>query len=428
MYTKAVQPCIMLADILMNDHCNRRHFLGTSLASALPASRPLQGANDRIGIGLIGCGARLTNALLKEIIQFKQDCNAEVRAVCDVWKQRREKAASTVKQAFGSEPRQTGNYLDVLSMKDIDAVVIAAPDHQHCRMLAAAVKAGKDAYIEKPLAMDMKELVMAVDAVKKSGRIVQVGTQIRSYPHSVAARDFVQGGGLGKILKVEQSRNAYEPYWRPRGRLEVSESDVDWKAFLMHHKHRPWDAEQFTAWYGHREFSRGPHTGLGAHFFDLVHFVTGAKFPVRATALGGVHRWKENRRDAPDSIEVVLEYPEGFLVRYSTVFGTGDCNYFKFIGTRGTIDAQRWSWTDPWTVTGQGSGEKDRIAAGTRLPEASSTPHMKNWLECVRSRKTPNASIDAGYQHAVVCIMADEAFLRGKRMVYDPAKRLIREG
>jgi predicted dehydrogenase len=137
----------------------------------------------------------------------------------------------------------TLSWQDVLARKDIDAVIIATPDHQHCTQLAAAARAGKDAYIEKPMAMNMKELIMAVDAVKKYNRVVQVGTQIRSLPSSVAARKFVAAGGLGKIIKVEQSRNAWKPYWHGYADPSLKESDVDWKAFLMHVKPRPFDAD-----------------------------------------------------------------------------------------------------------------------------------------------------------------------------------------
>jgi predicted dehydrogenase len=274
--------------------------------------------------------------------------------------------------------------------------------------------------------MEMKELVEAVDAVKRSDRVVQVGTQVRSWPASAAGRAFAASGGLGKILKVEQSRNGYTPYWHRLGARTVAEADVDWKAFLMHRKFRPWDADQYAGWYGYREFSRGPHTGFMAHFADLLHFVTGAKYPKRVVALGGTYRWKD-ARTAPDSIEVVLEYPdEGFLARYNTTFGTGANSFMKFIGTRGVMDATNWG--RPWTLSGEGSGEPDRIAAGTQIPEALHTPHMKNWFECLRSRKAPAATIDDGFGHAVACIMADEAFVRGKRIVFDAAKRAIAEG
>ncbi len=318
-------------------------------------------------------------------------------------------------------------YQDVVAGRHIDAVVIGTPDHQHCAQLIAAARNGKDAYVEKPLAMEMKELIQAVDAVKKAGRVVQMGTQIRSLPASMAARAFVTSGGLGKILKVEQSRNALRPYWHSYAGRDVAEADVDWKAFLMHRKYRPFDPDQYAGWYGYREFSRGPHANLMVHFIDLVHHITGARLPSRVVTLGGIYRFKD-RRTAPDSVETILEYPEGFLVRYSTMFGNNANNYLKFFATRGVLDATRWKWDLPFEISGQGSGEPDAIGRDAVIPPMDSTPHMKNWLECLRTRKPPNAPIEAGYSHSVAVIMADESYVRGARMVYDPSRRAIREG
>jgi predicted dehydrogenase len=396
---------------------NRRTFVLSAAAAARAA-----GANDRIGVAVIGCGSR---GLLNEVLQFAKECNVHVAGVCDTWRQQRETAAAKAKAALGAEPKQYVRYQDVLADQSVDAVLISTPDHQHCTQLSAAIRARKDVYVEKPLAMDMKELVSAVDAVKASDRVVQVGTQVRSWAATVGGRGFVSSGGLGKVLKIEQSRNGYRPYWHGTAARPVEESDVDWRGFLMQRPYRPWDADQYAGWYGYREFSRGPHTGFMAHFIDTVHFVTGAKYPSRAVALGGIYRWKD-KRTAPDSIEVILEYEEGFLARYNTTFGTNDNSFLKFIGTRGVMDATRWN--APWVVSGAGSQEPDRIAPDTKIAEVESTHHMKNWFECMRTRRTPAASIDAGFGHAVACIMGDEAFARGRRIVFDPDKRAIREG
>ncbi len=399
----------------------RREF---AAATALAIPSRAAGANDRIGIGMIGCGRR---GLLKEVLQFARETNVEVVAVCDTWKQQREAAVEQVRTALGRAPEAFVHYRDLLAAKGVNAVVIGTPDHQHCAQLTDAARAGKDAYVEKPLAMDMKSLILAVDTVKKQNRIVQCGTQIRSYPPSVSARAFVTSGGLGKLLKVEQSRNGYKPYWSSYSERKIDLADVDWKAFLMHRKPRPFDAEIYAGWYGFRDFSRGPHANLMVHFIDLVHFITGAQTPKRVVTLGGTYRWK-GKFDVPDSVETILEYPEGFLVRYNTTFGNSANSFFKIIGTRGVIDATRWQWDKPFPLSGEGSFEPDKIKPGAGIPMLESTPHMKNFLECVRSRKQPLAPIDAGYTHSVAVIMADEALIRGKRIVYDAAKRAIREG
>jgi predicted dehydrogenase len=270
--------------------------------------------------------------------------------------------------------------------------------------------------------MTLKELNSAFDTVKKSDRVVQMGTQVRSWAAPVAGRLFVQSGGLGRIYKVEQSRNASRPYRHPYGERKVEAADVEWKAFLMHRKPRPFDPVQYGGWYGFRDFSQGPQSNLACHYFDLVHYVTGAKYPKSVVASGGKYRFQD-RYDCVDQIEIVMEY-DGFLSRYNTTFGTAHNSFLKFFGTRGVLDATRWN--RPWIVTGE-PREQDRAADGP-LPEAETTDHMKNFLECVGSRKAPAAPIEAGYAHAITALMADESMLRGARVVYDPVKRAIREG
>ncbi|MBI3679491.1 MAG: Gfo/Idh/MocA family oxidoreductase [Acidobacteria bacterium] len=410
---------------------NRREFVERSIAVSLTAAscQRVSGANERVRVANIGCGRR---GLLRELIQLKDEANIEIAAVCDTWRQKREKAAADVKEFTGKEPLTAVNYADVLARKDIDAVLIGTPDHQHCTMLIDAIKAGKDVYVEKPLAMNMRELIRAYDTVKKSDRVVQIGTQMRSYAQSGGARNLVTSGGLGKILKVEQVRNGYSPYWSSYGgasffQLPPTEQDVDWKAFLMNQKARPFDASMYQNWYGYRDFSRGPHTNLMVHFIDLVHFVTGLKTPRRVVALGGTYRWKD-QFDCPDSVEVALDYPEGLMVRYCTVFGTSAGNYAKWFGTRGTLDAKSLSPSRPWTLSGEGSGEPDRIQGETEAPQVETVHHMKNFLDCVRTRKETIAPIEAGYNHSVAIIMADEALTTGRRMLYDPARREIHAG
>jgi predicted dehydrogenase len=405
----------------VNTRLQRRTFVAGSLAAA-SYSRIL-GANDRIRVANVGCGRR---GLLKELIQVKDAASIDIAAVCDTWRQRREKAAADVKEFTGKDPIATAHFAEVLARKDIDAVVIGTPDHQHCTMLIEAIHAGKDVYVEKPLAMNMRELVRAYDTVKKSDRIVQVGTQMRSYPQSAGARGLITSGGLGQILKVEQVRNGYSPYWISYGgalKMEPpAENDVDWKAFVMNQKPRPFDSKIYQNWYGYRDFSRGPHTNLMVHFIDLVHYLGDLKFPRRAVALGGTFRWKDSY-DVPDSVEVTFEYPEGFLVRYCTMFGNSAGNYAKWFGTRGMMDAKSLSPREHWLVTGDGSGEPDRITSPIEVPENKPVPHMQNFLESVRTRQQPIAPIEAGYAHSVAVIMADEALTTGRRIGYDHARR-----
>lgn len=413
---------------------NRRDFVaraaGIAAGTLTAASwNRVLGANGRVRIANVGCGRR---NLLKDILDVRTAANAEVAAVCDIWKQKRERAAAQVKEFAGNDPLVATHLEEVLTRKDIDAVVIGTPDHLHCTQLMEAIRAGKDVYIEKPLAMNMKELIRAYDAVKRSDRIVQIGTQMRSYPQAAGARQWVTAGQLGKVLKVEQSRNAYSPYWMSFGgetylNEKPSEADVDWKAFLGDRRNRPFDASMYQNWYGYRDFSRGPHTNLMVHFIDLVHYITGVQFPHRVIAMGNTYRWK-GPFDAPDSVEVALEYPEGFLVRYCTMFGNGAGNYAKWFGTRGTLDAKNLSARDTWSASGEGSGEPDKLTGVSDVPQVQTVHHMQNFIDCIRSRRQPIAPIEAGYGHSVAVIMADEALTTGKRMIYEHARREVVAG
>ncbi|UCF35561.1 MAG: Gfo/Idh/MocA family oxidoreductase [Acidobacteriota bacterium] len=410
---------------------NRRKFIGKSMAAsaAVITSASVRGANDRIVVANIGCGRR---DLLGELIELRETGGIEIHTVCDTWRQKRERAAQRVADSTGSTPQQAVRYQEVLEREDIDAVLIGTPDHQHCTMLIDAIKAGKHVYVEKPLAMNMAELNRAYDVVKSSNQIVQLGTQMRSYPTSNGAREFIQASKLGKILKVEQARNGYMPYWMSYGGPEFfaekpTPSDVDWEGFQMNAAPRPFDPSRYQNWYGYREYSKGPHTNLAVHFIDLVHYVNDLEPPEKVVAFGGTYRWK-NEFTVPDSVEMILHYKEDLLVRYTTVFGNGANTFAKWFGTLGTIDAQRLSSETPWIASGDGSGEPDKLGEMIELPKASMPHHMQNWFDSIRSGRQPVAPIEAGYRHSVAVLMAEEAMRTGNRMTFDPLKREIKAG
>lgn len=412
-------------------HSTRRQFVGATAAFFTAASyNRILGANDRLRIANIGCGRR---NLLKEILELRLDAQADVVAVCDTWRQKREAAVATVKEATATTPFSTPRLAEVLSRADVDAVVIGTPDHLHCTQLIDAVRAGKDVYVEKPLAMNMEELVRAYDAVKESGRVVQVGTQMRSYPQAGPVKESLSAGSLGAILKVEQVRNGYRPYWIGYGGESHRENpptreDVDWEAFLLEDQSRPFDPVKYRDWYGYREFSLGPQTNLMVHFIDLVHYVTSLEFPRYAISHGGTFRWKMEGYDVPDSVEVVYEYPEGFLVRYATTFGNSAGNYAKWFGTRGTLDAKNLSPRNVWEMTGDGSGEENRLTQPIQFPPRETKSHMHNFFDCVRSRQQPIAPIEAGYSHSVAVLMADEAMRKARRFTYSHEQRALLPG
>jgi len=398
---------------------------GGVVMSALSYSRVL-GANDRISIGIIGCGSRGRDAHMPGVHAHAASQNIEITAVCDPWRVAREQAATKAKDWYGRTPRMFSSYRDLLALKDVDAVTIASCDHQHTTHLQAAAEAGKDAYCEKPLARRMDRLNAAYDAVKKAGVIVQIGTQLRSLPSFTGCRKLYATGLLGTVGRIEQCRNGERPYWYQYVK-DVKAEDIDWAEFLMDVPMRPFDPVLYSGWYGYREFSDGPVPGLGSHFIDLVHYITGARFPTHCVSLGGTFTWKdEHHFTCPDHVHALWTYPEGFMVSYSTNFGNGSGNSFKIFGDRGVMDMVQW--TAP-VITAEGAPKRRGEIRGRQPVEEVPMPdHFLDWLQCLRSRKTPNASIDAGYQHAVACIMAVQACDTGKRMIFDEAAREIREG
>jgi len=410
---------------------SRREFLKTASAGAAALTFSASsyarviGANERIRIGLIGCGGRGIHAHMAGVHKHLESQKHEFIAVCDPWRLRREEAAAQAKEWYGRAPQQFASYRDVIGLKEIDAVMIASCDHQHTTHLEAAAVAEKDAYCEKPLAMDLQKLKRACDAVKANKIVCQIGTQVRSWPTSTGCRELYKTGIFGKVARIEQCRNGSKPYWYSRVK-EAKPQDVDWNEFLMDRSKRPFNPDQFTGWYGYRDFSDGPVPGFGSHYIDLINYITGSKFPTSSVAQGGIFTWKdEHKFTCPDHVQATWIYPEGFMVSYSTNFGNASGSRLCFYGDEGVLNLT--PWTKP-TVSSAGAGKKGKLGKEAPVEPIETPDHFLNWLQCLRDRKTPNASIDVGYQHAVAVIMAMIAFDTGRRQIYDHKKREIREG
>ena len=416
----------------MSDILNRRRFLGASAAALAAASSTsrARGANDTIRVGVIGPGGRGT-AVMKECIEYGSQYNARVTAVCDIWKQRLDAAAKLVSESYGTKAKSFPRHEDLLADSDIDAVIIATPDHQHSKMLQAAVEAGKDVYCEKPMGNVLAELNAANEAVKKSGRIVQIGTQRRSYPRYRSAMDWVREGRIGDVVKVDVIWNAYSPYRWAKKSEELSslkESDVDWKAFLMGKPYRPFDPKLYRSFRLYREFSSAIIDQWMTHGIDVVHMLTGEKYPVTAVAEGAILKWNDYREN-PDTIQVVLKYGKPgkeFLATYATTLINESGRVTRVQGTKGTMLVE-----NDWQISGDGSRNPNTLQTTTEIPEKPDTKHhMANWLDCVRRRAPQDlyAPVEAGYGHSVACIMSTDALWSGRRMRFDPATAEISEG
>lgn len=417
----------------MKSSTSRRQFLqtasvGAAMAFTAASYAKIVGANERISLGLIGCGGRGYDAHMRGVHPFDKQQNVEFTAVSDPWRQRRERAAARAQEWYGRPARQFVSYRDIVALDDIDAVMIASCDHQHCLHLEAAIKAKKDAYVEKPLAMDMDSLNQVFDLVKANRQVVQMGTQVRSFPTSAGCKKLFASGAIGKVSRIEQCRNGGKPYWyswmEQAGAIKAE--DVDWKEFLMDRPMRPFDGKLLTGWYGFREFTAGPIANLGCHFIDLFNYIVGAKLPLSCVAQGGIFTWKNEGFTCPDHCQATWIYPEDFLVSYSTNFGNFSGSVMKIYGDEGTIDLTNWNAP---TYCSAGAIKPTKLPkVDTRVEPVEISDHFLDWLQCLRTRKTTCAPIEAGYYHSVPVIMGVRAMDTGKRQIFDQQTRQIREG
>jgi predicted dehydrogenase len=412
----------------MNPTLSRRTFLGATAATGLALTSARADANGRLTVGIVGPGGR-GRSLLRTFFAAAKEQPADLVAVCDVWSRNRDLAAAQVRKASGKEPKVFQRLDDLLAMPGLDAVIIATPDHQHARQLAQCLKAKKHVYCEKPFANRLDEANDALDAARSSDRVVTLGTQRRSHPQYVAAAELMRSGAIGSVVQVDVIQNACSPYrWRsPANVKAIREKDTDWKAFLAGRPERPFDPHRYIEFRLFRDYSTGIIDQWMTHMIDTVHLLTGARFPRSVVAHGGCYAWKDGRENG-DTVHAVLDYPEGFLANYSCTLANGAGAACQVLGRQGTLEFEVG-----WKVSGAGvTGSK--VQAKAIDPAAGMTGnmdvlHVIDWLACIRkgSQKT-RCTAEHGYQHAVACIMADQALHTGRRVTYDEKARAIRAG
>jgi predicted dehydrogenase len=398
---------------------DRRSFVISGVTAA--ASARIAGANDRMRVAIVGPGSH-GSGLARSFQRFAGETNAEMVAVCDLWNKRRDSAAALIQELSGREPARVARYEQILEMKDLDGVIIATPDHQHAKQLMMAIRAGKDVYLEKPMGNVLSEVKAAYRMAKASRQVVQLGTQAMSNGNYQAAREFVRGGKLGAITRVSHEGSFNGPRWRPLPAVkEIREKDTDWKAWLMGRRSRPFDPQLYFEFRLYREFSNGIADQWLTHAVAGVHHIMDDHFPVSVTAHGGVMLYKDGREN-PDTFHATFLYPKGFLFDYSAMFGNDYPGHIRYYGQNGTIERGTGDGAG-YLVKALGGGSRpERLKADIPLTPVSPTHHMRNWLDCMRTRKTPNADLLSGYAHSVVSMMAARAELTGKRIYWD-AKR-----
>lgn len=436
----------------------RRNFVKNTAVAALGAvafspksySRII-GANDRVRVGVAGYSERFKNSLFPGFKNHSKELNFEITALSDIWNRRRDEGKLFLETELGKTVQIFPNNEAMYDSKSIDAVFISTADFQHPLHLVEAVQAGLDVYAEKPFAETMSDARAALKAVRDSSRIVQIGSQRRSAANYHEAARFIQSGQFGPITMVEMSWNVNQPgrWRRPQLVKDLKESDVDWKRFLLNRPFEPFDARKYVEYRLFWPYSSGIPGQWMCHQIDTVHWFTGLPHPRSVVANGGIYMWKDGRKNA-DTLTVVMDYgplddpSSGFQVVYTSRFhnsagGTkeiyysngGELNLDKnTISPNGGLRAEEaaaMGMKENLLPEKSIEGEKAATAANTG-GDSQTDAHVRNWMDCVRSRKQPNAPVEAGYRHAIAGIMTNAAYRTGEKVTFDETTQEVMAG
>jgi predicted dehydrogenase len=360
---------------------DRRRFLASAIAAPLFVPRSAWGANDRLAYGLIGAGGRgrYLNGNFRKL-------GAECVAIAEVYDQHTAQALKEMKDDAAGVKTYV-DYHDLLAQPGVDAVVVASPDHQHCPMLLAALDAKKDVYLEKPMSHSLDESAQMIAAVRKSSQIVQVGMQRRSAPSVIKAKEIIDSGVLGKITLAKPMWN-----WNVSKALNNSPlpGSLDWKRFLGAAKDRDLEPMRFRSWRYFWDYSGGNMTDQGTHLMDVVQWFTGAGLAKSAVCYGQLA--KNTGSEVPDVFCAVFEY-EKLMATWTLNY----CNDYEddwsilFQGDEGTMHINNAGfriWKEQW--------KNNREPVQTMAAPIPIEPHIQNFMDCVRSRKEPNAPVEVG--------------------------------
>jgi predicted dehydrogenase len=428
----------------------RREFIQKSAIGAAAVTlgaksySRILGANDRVRVGIVGFSDRFRTSLAPAFLSLSKELNFEIVAVSDLWNRRRDEADDFFK-GKGVTIRKARNNDELYSGKDTDAVIISTADFQHALVLAEAVRAGQDAYCEKPFAETMSDAREALKAVQDSKKVVQIGSQRRSTPNYIAANDYIRSGKFGKIIMVEMSWNVNQPgrWRRPQLTSVIKEADTDWKRFQMNREPAAWDPRKYLEFRLFWPYSSGIPGQWMAHQIDTVHWFTGLSHPRSVAVNGGIYLWKDGRTNY-DTMTAVMDYGDansGFQVVYTSRFtnsagGTKeiyfsnggslnlDTNKINSEGGLSASDASDMNMQPNLLEPMDLPGFKVETSANTGS-DLMTNAHMRNWMECIRDRKKPNADITAGYNHSIATIMCTAALRTGEKATFDEARQEV---
>jgi len=425
----------------MNQRMSRRSFTAgaVSVASAsivrAAQERPHRSANERVRLGVIGLGNRGDQLLPG----FMAQDDAEIAALCDVYAP----YVDAAKAKVGGSPFTTGDYRRILERKDIDAVVIASPDHWHALQFIHACDAGKDVYVEKPLSLVVAEGRRMIEAANRNNRITQMGVQRRSSELCRKVTEVVRSGAIGKVTVCRCYHIDNES---PMGIGSPADCDppegLDWDAWLGPAPKVPYNENRcFYKFRWFRDYSGGQLTNMGTHYLDMIQWALGKDGPISVTAVGGKYAVDDNR-DIPDTMEVIWEYEGGTLVTFSQY----NANHapanakgaeLEFRGTKGTLyfrggraevvpevvrtgpkpalDPRRRQEVAQLARATQPAGEAQVFTGGV-----SEADHARNFLDCVKSRKPCACPVEVGHRSTIPTLIANIAYDLRRRLAWDP--------
>lgn len=424
-------------------------YLG-SLAFNPKSYGRILGANDRVRVGIVGFSDRFKDTLLPCFLNHSKELNFDIVAVSDLWNLRRNQGAELLKSKFEHKITSCKNNDELYAIKDLDAVIISTADFQHALHTIEAVNAKCDAYVEKPFAETMEDNRAALKAVKGSDRIVQIGSQRRSGANYKAAENFIKSGKFGPITSVELVWNVNQPgrWRRPQLVEQLQEKDTDWKRFILNRPFEPWDPRKYLEYRLFWPYSSGMPGQWMSHQIDTVHWFSGLNHPRSVVANGGIYTWQDGRKNW-DTMTAVFDYgpvndhSKGFQVVFTSHMqnSSGDVGevYFSNGGELNLITNK---------ISPKGGLKESAAAAmnmkpnllpeidlSANIPPAATSAnmgadvltsnHMRNWMECVRSRKQPNAPVEAGYYHSIANIMTTAAARTGYKATFDEATQEV---
>ncbi len=436
-------------DVLKNlpaSSISRRNFVkyagyGAAIAAARPAWARVIGANDRINVAVIGLGLRGNDhmQLLLEHRKHKQDI--EVVALCDVYQRRLSKAS-----ALFPEAKTYTRHEDVLQRADIDAVIIATPDHWHAPMTLAAMESGKDVYVEKPMTHTVEESKEVAHRAKQLNRVVQVGVQGTSWDRWHKVRKIIESGMIGQVVSVQgtYSRNDPSGDWNwpidagagPEG---TGDNHIDWKQWLGSAPEIPFNADRFFRFRKYWDYSGGIATDLHYHIVAPFHLAVANDFPVRSAGMGGLWVYDDGR-ETPDTFLTAADYPSKFsmMIQSSQVNEHGPAMMVR--GTKATIHlsdewegppSRQYDYADiipesPYVVefAKQYGGERVRLDG---VGNQGDLLHVDNFLDCVRSRQQPNCPADMGYKVMATIDLSVRSYRNGAMYYFDADKERVFE-